>query len=113
MPSPYRDSRLEAPDLSEVKTWDTPLLSDKSGYIRFVDIKRLVALAKFSHVKVHVVRRVGQFVPAGTPLLMVYKGKSAHAGDQRRISATPSTLGRPELYSRTLNSEFCRSLILL
>ena len=74
MPSPYRDTRLEAPDLSEVNTWDTPLLSDKSGYIRFMDIKRLVALAKFSHVKVHVVRRVGQFVPAGTPLLMVYKG---------------------------------------
>jgi len=74
MPSPYRDARLEAPDLSEVNTWETPLSSDRSGYIRFLDIKRLVALAKFSHVKVHVVRRVGQFVPAGTPLLMVYKG---------------------------------------
>ncbi len=74
MPSPHREIRLEAPDLSEVNTWDTPLLSDRSGYIRFIDIKRLVALAKFSHVKVHVVRRVGQFVPAGTPLLMVYKG---------------------------------------
>src|SRR5450755_2948418 len=63
MPSPYRDARLDAPDLSEVKTWDVPLLSDNSGYIRFVDIKRLVALAKYSQVKVHVVRRVGQFVP--------------------------------------------------
>jgi uncharacterized membrane protein len=49
-------------------------LSDQSGYIRFVDIHRLVALAKASHVKVHVVRRVGQFVPASTPLLRVYKG---------------------------------------
>ena len=74
MPSQYRESRLEAPDLSEVNTWDTPLLSDKSGYIRFVDIQRLVALAKSSHVKAYVVRRVGQFVPAGTPLLMVYRG---------------------------------------
>src|ERR1019366_10539577 len=36
---------------------------------------RLVALSKSCHVKVHVVRRVGQFVPAGTPLLMVYKGE--------------------------------------
>src|ERR1017187_10940068 len=35
MPTQYRESRLEAPDLSEVNTWDTPLLSDKSGYIRF------------------------------------------------------------------------------
>jgi uncharacterized membrane protein len=74
MPSPHRDIRMEAPDLSEVNTWDTPLLGDESGYIRFVDIQRLVALAKFSHVKVHVVRRVGQFVPAGTPLLMIYRG---------------------------------------
>jgi uncharacterized membrane protein len=41
-----------------------------------VDIKRLVELAKSSHVKVRVVRRVGQFVPAGTPLLMISKGGS-------------------------------------
>jgi uncharacterized membrane protein len=74
MPLPRHKIRLAAPDLYEVSTWDTPLLSDKSGYIRFVDIPRLVALAKFSHVKVRVVRRVGQFVPAGTPLLMIYKG---------------------------------------
>ncbi len=74
MPSPYREIRLELPDVYQANTWDTPLLSDKSGYIRFVDIQRLVALSKSSHVKVHVVRRVGQFVPAGTPLLMIYKG---------------------------------------
>jgi uncharacterized membrane protein len=74
MPSPYREASLTAGDKSEVYTWQTPLLSQKSGYIRFVDIPRLVALAKFSHVKVRVVRRIGQFVPAGTPLLMVYKG---------------------------------------
>jgi len=74
MPSAHRESRLESPDMSHANTWDTPLLSDVSGYIRFVDIPRLVSLAKLSHVKVHVVRRVGQFVPAGTPLLMIYKG---------------------------------------
>jgi uncharacterized membrane protein len=74
MPPPRRETRLEAPDLSQANTWDTPLLSDRSGYIRFVHIQRLVALAKSSRVKVQVVRRVGQFVPAGTPLLMIYKG---------------------------------------
>src|SRR5208282_4997601 len=26
------------------------------------------------HVKVHLIRRVGQFVPAGTPLFMVHRG---------------------------------------
>jgi uncharacterized membrane protein len=55
-------------------TWETPVLSDVSGYIRFIDTERLVALAKSYRVKVHVLRRVGQFVPAGIPVLMVYKG---------------------------------------
>jgi uncharacterized membrane protein len=79
MPSPFREIRLETPGLFEANAWDTPLLSDESGYIRFVDIKRLVALAKASHVKVRVVRRVGQFVPAGTPLMMISKGGSLTA----------------------------------
>lgn len=56
-------------------TWDKPVLSNISGYIRFVDTKRLLDLATSYHVKVRVVRRVGQFVPAGTPLLMVYKAE--------------------------------------
>jgi uncharacterized membrane protein len=73
MPHPHREIHLETPDLSDPASWDTPLLSEKSGYIRFVDIPRLVALAKSSRVKVRIVRRVGQFVPAGTPLLMIYK----------------------------------------
>jgi uncharacterized membrane protein len=76
MPSPYREVRLETPGLLEASTWSIPLPSDESGYIRFVDIPRLVALAKLSHVKVRVVRRVGQFVPAGTPLLMLSKDGS-------------------------------------
>ena len=76
MPSPYREIHLETPGMAEANTWDGPLLSDESGYIRFVDIRRLVALAKSSHVKVRVVRRVGQFVPAGTPLLMISRASS-------------------------------------
>jgi uncharacterized membrane protein len=54
--------------------WDTPVLSETSGYIRFIDTGRLVSLAKTHHVKLVVVRRVGLFVPAGTPLLRAYKG---------------------------------------
>jgi uncharacterized membrane protein len=45
-----------------------------SGYIRFVDRKRLVGLAKTYRVKIDVLRRVGHFVPAGVPLLRVSKG---------------------------------------
>jgi uncharacterized membrane protein len=59
---------------AESTTWETPILSDTSGYIRFIDIASLTELAKHNHVKVHLVRRVGQFVPAGTPLFMVHRG---------------------------------------
>ena len=55
--------------------WDTPIVSDTSGYIRFLDTKRLVSLAKTYHVKLRVVRRVGLFVPAGTPLVLASKGE--------------------------------------
>ena len=60
--------------LEELSTWDVPLLSERSGYIRFVDAPRLAGLAEFHHVKVRTVRRVGQFVPACTPILMAYRG---------------------------------------
>ena len=55
-------------------TWETTLTSQVSGYIRFLDTQRLVALAKSYHVKVDVLRRVGHFVPAGVPLMKLSKG---------------------------------------
>jgi uncharacterized membrane protein len=94
MPSPYREMRMETPGMSEANTWNTPLLSDKSGYIRFVDIRHLVALAKSSHLQVRVVRRIGQFVPAGTPLLMISKGNGlsseTRAGFRDGVDLGPS-----------------------
>jgi uncharacterized membrane protein len=39
----------------------------------FVSSKRLVALAKSYHVRIRVPRRVGQFIPAGVPLLVLSK----------------------------------------
>jgi uncharacterized membrane protein len=74
MPWPHRANAMANPHLLESSTWETPIPSAISGYIRFVDTRRLVALAKSYHAKVHVVRRVGHFVPAGTTLLMVYRG---------------------------------------
>ncbi len=53
---------------------EVAVLSAVSGYIRFVDKRRLVAVAKHYHVSVPVLRRVGHFVPAGIPLMMVSKG---------------------------------------
>jgi uncharacterized membrane protein len=74
MPWPHRPDALADPHLREVSTWETPIASRQSGYIRYIDTAGLVELAKFHHVKVHLLRRVGQFIPAGAPLLMVYRG---------------------------------------
>jgi uncharacterized membrane protein len=52
------------------------VLSGSSGYIRFLDTRRLIALAKSYHVRIRVLRRVGQFVPAGIPLVVLSKAGS-------------------------------------
>jgi uncharacterized membrane protein len=75
MPAPHQQRSFEPPDQDQPATWATPVLSLVSGYIRFIDIAHLVEMAKTYHVKLHVVRRVGHFVPANTPLLMTYKGE--------------------------------------
>ena len=48
-----------------------PLNSEISGYIRFIDTKRLLRFAQAHRLRVRVTRPVGHFVPAGVPLLMV------------------------------------------
>jgi uncharacterized membrane protein len=73
MPSPRAEVHLQTSDSTQPTIWETALLNDVSGYIRFVDLRQLLSLASSYHVKVQVVRRVGQFVPAGTPLLLVSK----------------------------------------
>jgi uncharacterized membrane protein len=57
---------------SPTEDWG-PVLNRQSGYIRYVDIDRLIALAKAYRICVHLERRVGQFVPAGVPLARVSK----------------------------------------
>jgi uncharacterized membrane protein len=65
---PLRETRPES--LPE----EIPLAGDESGYIRFIDVQRLAELAREYHVRVRALRRVGHFVPAGIPLMMVSKG---------------------------------------
>ena len=72
MPWPHRHNRLVGPAAADAN-WETTIVSAESGYIRFVDRKRLVGLAKTYRVKINVLRRVGHFVPAGVPLLEVSK----------------------------------------
>jgi uncharacterized membrane protein len=71
MPWPRRASRTPEPGGLFQDVSGTPALSKTSGYIRFIDSARLVAVAKTHHVKIDVHRRVGQFVPAATPLAII------------------------------------------
>jgi uncharacterized membrane protein len=79
MPYPRRYPRVAAGDPPDSSTWETTILSATSGYIRYIDTHRLLATAKSHSVKVQVLRRVGQFVPEGVPLLRVYKGERLSA----------------------------------
>jgi uncharacterized membrane protein len=73
MPRPRRQAHLAESGLLQAVSWEAPILNDVSGYIRFIDTQRLVSLAKSNRVRVQILRRVGHFVPAGVPLLMVSK----------------------------------------
>src|ERR1700722_11639513 len=50
---------------------NTPILNQRSGYVRFIDIRQLVFLAKSWRIHIRVERGVGQFLPAGVPLVFV------------------------------------------
>ena len=54
---------------SHLDNSEIPVLSIKSGYIRSVDIQRLLSVANQHDISILVIRRVGHFVPAGIPLL--------------------------------------------
>jgi uncharacterized membrane protein len=79
MPYPRRPTRVAEADRIDQTTWTGLISSHVSGYIRYIDIQRLISLAKSYRVKIHVLRRVGHFVPAGVPLLTLYKGERLSA----------------------------------
>jgi len=108
MPLPRRQAHVESGDGAESPVWETAILNDMSGYIRFVDTRRLLVLATSSRVKVLVVRRVGQFVPAGIPLNWCTKAKGCPPETTPNFG-THSISAPPEPFSRTWNSGRCRS----
>ncbi|HXY75774.1 MAG TPA: DUF2254 family protein, partial [Steroidobacteraceae bacterium] len=75
MPSPRRPNPSIRHDPLAGLTFETTITSDESGYIRFIDTERLVALAGSYRVQVQVLRRVGHFVPEGVPLMRVCAGE--------------------------------------
>jgi uncharacterized membrane protein len=74
MPEPRRRGRMPEAAVPEPTEGEAPVSSDVSGYVRFIDISRLVFLARSYGVSIRIVRRVGHFVPADVPLLRVSKG---------------------------------------
>ena len=79
MPRPVRRDRLPEEAVSdgaglEPTAREAPVLGGVSGYVRFIDTRRLAAQAKSANMSVRVLRRVGHFVPEGVPLLMASKG---------------------------------------
>ena len=86
MPRPARVGRMDGIDPLTTVAWEASVLTDVSGYIRFIDTKRLVALAKYYRIKLRVLRRVGHFAPAGVPILAISKSdrlSSAGAAEVR------------------------------
>jgi len=86
MPRPrarhYRpEPTIPVPDQAEF-----PILNEVSGYIRFIDTRRLTDFARMHHLRVRVTRRVGHFVPAGVPLLMV--SRRSQLGRERAVELT-------------------------
>jgi uncharacterized membrane protein len=74
MPSPRGLDSLKHTEPLRPNPSEVAISSHESGYIRFIDTGRLIVLAKQYHVTIRVLRRVGHFVPAGIPLMMVSKG---------------------------------------
>jgi uncharacterized membrane protein len=70
MPHPWTGvGSDEAPFMDKDEGW--VIASPRSGYIRFIDVERLLALAKEWRIGIRVVRGVGQFTPAGAPLVRI------------------------------------------
>jgi uncharacterized membrane protein len=85
MPWPHHPELYLRQERPETLPEEIPLASEESGYIRYIDIRRLAALAREYHVRVRALRRVGHFVPAGIPLMMVSKGSRLDAAEAARL----------------------------
>jgi uncharacterized membrane protein len=71
-----RVAQVEAPEPGAAETvrhwrYSTPIESAVSGYIRTIDLERLVTAARLRDTHLSVIRRVGHFVPEGVALLVV------------------------------------------
>ena len=82
--SPFRLDNLEDTSPSEPSA---AVLSRQSGYIRYVDINRLIGLAREYSLSLRLERRVGHFVPAGVPLIRVSESDRLSPEDETHLLA--------------------------
>ena len=75
MPWPRRATHMTGAGPIGQLTWEQPVLSEVSGYIRFIDVNRLATLATDHRIKIQVLHRVGRFVPQGVPLMNISKAE--------------------------------------
>jgi uncharacterized membrane protein len=75
MPNQRKTNNIPSSLIDEVSQWDAPVLSLVSGYVRTIDVTQLITIAKANRLCIHVLRRVGHFVPAGVPILTISKAK--------------------------------------
>jgi len=87
MPSPRGLDHLKHAEALRPNPSEVAISTNESGYIRFIDTQRVIALAKQYHVTIRVLRRVGHFVPVGVPLMMVSKGTRLSAEGTARLLA--------------------------
>ena len=87
MPYPRGSFRADDADPQPPVGDGVAVLSRRSGYIRYIDIGHLLELAKDYRVSLHVERRVGQFVPAGVPLLRVSKPERVPPDHEQHLIA--------------------------
>jgi len=100
MPWPRKLTRMAVDERIEALRWELTVSSPVSGYIRFIDTKRLVTLAKADHIKIQVLRRVGHFVPEGVPFLKISRAERA---TPERVAALGAALDLGP--SRTLQQD--------
>jgi uncharacterized membrane protein len=89
MPEPFDEQLWPIGASAAQKTAvNTPVHSGVAGYICFVDTARMVRLAKDHQIKVTVLKRVGQFVAAGIPLILVSREERLTPGVRTALLAT-------------------------
>ena len=74
MPERRHPAQLSEPVGAFPGVLEDVILSRESGYIRFIDIKRLRELAKAYRICLRLERRVGHFVPEGVALMRLSRG---------------------------------------